>query len=309
MGCLIIHYTTECHCSCEHCMYASTAGAAEVFARDKFAAFFAGQSERCFGEIWIAGGEPLLHAHELLDFVRMLRSRGNETIGLVTSGGWHQSAEVTRCTLSSLRNAGLVRLSVSMDHFHQKAIPVEQAKDVVRIGRELFEGNTTVSCYTISSERLRPEYKGIYDVVPQHVIEASESLGVPIFRGEVLAIGRAHQSLSDVFCPACPDTFHCPLPDFMEGDLMHPESLEVYPNGDLTACPCLPVGHLGKLDFCNWRRSYSVLQDDVLATLWRSGPLGLLDLLPTEQTPSPDTFFDGCDLCQVVRRRLSVLPR
>jgi MoaA/NifB/PqqE/SkfB family radical SAM enzyme len=88
-----------------------------------------------FNTISITGGEPFLYYKDLLEIIKTANSyKFNVTCG--TNGFWAKTEEIAGQKLDELISAGLNYLSISVDAFHSKYVPIENIRNILRAARE-----------------------------------------------------------------------------------------------------------------------------------------------------------------------------
>jgi hypothetical protein len=90
------------------------------------------------------GGEPFLNFELLLRLARLAREMGIPSTFVETNGFWCRDEATGREQLRALRDAGLDGLFVSANPFVLEQIPFERTRRAVRLGHEIFPGNTIV---------------------------------------------------------------------------------------------------------------------------------------------------------------------
>jgi len=99
--------------------------------------------EKC---IHFAGGEPLLYFDKVLEAAKHGKELGFK-ISIVTNGFWAYSVDRAREQIRQLKAAGLYRVELSSDHFHQKFIPIETIQNAIQILKQ-FEIPTILRVVT-----------------------------------------------------------------------------------------------------------------------------------------------------------------
>lgn len=129
-----------------------------------------------FRTIGFSGGEAILYYEQLKEIMEYAFSLGFRST-LVTNGFWGRDVNRGYQMISGLVEAGLSKLSISVDRFHQEFIPIDSVKSALRITEKIGVKTTITfmglkgdeNCYELM-EQLRPEIYGknlyFYPVFP-----------------------------------------------------------------------------------------------------------------------------------------------
>lgn len=131
---LVLIPSNHCNITCRHC--APECGPVRKQPWDvpllKQCITDAGRIASLGKTVHLAGGEPFLYFPQMLDVARHARQSGF-TCSVVTNGFWAVNADRASRMISSLAEAGLNRVELSTDVFHQEHIPVETVRRAIRV--------------------------------------------------------------------------------------------------------------------------------------------------------------------------------
>jgi hypothetical protein len=136
---LALIMTARCNASCAHCAAGYGPHRTEALTRDAVlrlmseAAAVPGKRRPFFA---ITGGEPFLDFGFLVEVVRHASGLGAQ-VGCVTNAYWARTDEISHARLSTLVDAGLQVLAVSVSRFHQQFVPMQRARRALRVAQQL----------------------------------------------------------------------------------------------------------------------------------------------------------------------------
>lgn len=117
--------TMRCNIRCAHCSVDSHPHRAERLDRARALALVDGLSQvPGLRYIDLTGGEPMLHADDVLAIASAARTRG-KAVRLVSNGFWARTVERAREVLVALKDAGVTSVGLSIDEWHLPFIPPE----------------------------------------------------------------------------------------------------------------------------------------------------------------------------------------
>jgi MoaA/NifB/PqqE/SkfB family radical SAM enzyme len=136
---LVIVLTARCNAACTHCTTNCGPYRSEALSRDEVIRLMddaAAIHDDVPLRFNITGGEPFLDFDWLVDVVTYGGQLG-AVVTCTTNAYWAHSDEITHGKLSTLREAGLVVLSVSVSRFHQRYVPLQRVRRVLDAARNL----------------------------------------------------------------------------------------------------------------------------------------------------------------------------
>jgi hypothetical protein len=129
-------YTRTCPLACRHCIIESSPKA-EGKMRQETAAEYVRTITAYSKEVCFTGGEPLLYYTEVVELIRFAVSLGLET-SVVSGAGWVRvdKTEIARERVRGLKEAGLKKLCISWDQYHEEFSPRAQAELLASLAQE-----------------------------------------------------------------------------------------------------------------------------------------------------------------------------
>jgi hypothetical protein len=88
--------------------------------------------------VHIGGGEPFGRWELLIDLCRRARSEGLAPRKVETNAFWATQEKVVRERLAALDDAGMEKLVISADPYHQQFVPIERCRLVARVAEEVL---------------------------------------------------------------------------------------------------------------------------------------------------------------------------
>jgi MoaA/NifB/PqqE/SkfB family radical SAM enzyme len=289
-------YTRTCPLACGHCIIESSPKAQDKMQFDAAMEMLPTIAHHAT-TVCFTGGEPLLYHAEIVKLIEAAKRLGLKT-SLVSGAGWVRKRALAEVRVAQLQQAGLDKLCVSADRFHEEYSPKERAHLLVELARRagitVLVRGVIPATLTASEEKQRFAPGNInYDPVPLVRLGAARNL--PDEQFHHLASppkGRCRVALSPV----------------------------VEPDGTVYAC-CGPSRYAHQpspLILGNVRDESldTILSrgaaDPLLKALWLIGPYGLLELLrnrlDTQHLISLRKSYTGiCELCLDLTDSLTVV--
>ena len=279
-------YTRTCPLACGHCIIESSPKATGKIAFASALAMLP-TIARHTGTICFTGGEPLLYYSEIVRLVEAAKRLGLIT-SVVSGAGWVRKRDIAERRIARLKQAGLDKLCVSADRYHEAFSPPDRAHMLADIARR--EGITVIVRGVIGADRNACEEK-----------ERFAPAGVTYHPVPLVRLGAARNLPEEHF-------HHAQVP--YGGRCSVALSPVIEPDGNVYAC-CGPSRYARKpsplvLGNIHHESLETILlrgaEDPILKALTLIGPSGLLRLL--RQTPGMEQLvplrhqYTGmCELC------------
>jgi hypothetical protein len=294
-----VYLTYQCNAECIHCAYGSHSHLKGVMEETDIEAAF--QAVNRFGKleaVKILGGEPTLYEERLIRTVELARRHGASNVMLITSGWWGKNPLRAAHLATSLAHAGLSLLLFSIDSFHTPYVRTEAIKGAIRAAAAA----NLQSCITMnvieSITATNP-----YDRRTRDLLGDLQDLPTPVMASQVILLGRAAEALSQ-FYPRFAD----PLPNRCEppyaGSFENPSGIAIDPFGYVTLCHGIAIGNTRTKPLPTILAEYRLERHPILHAIATSGPLGLLNLLDSEEVDLTPGYVSSCHLCYDLRKRL-----
>jgi hypothetical protein len=273
-----IHFllTYMCNLECDHCFLYCGPNAKGTFTISQIIEVLDEVTK--IGTIeWTCfeGGEPFLYYPIMLESVRIAHDMGFKT-AIETNSYWATSVENARLWLVPLREAGLSKLEISDDSFHDGEEKDNPAKRALSAAKELG-----MSAGSICIDR------------PGVGMGQRRVKGEPIFIGGPKLRGRAVKKLIEGLPRKCWEKFaECPLEDLRDPKRVHVDSY-----GNVHLCQGLSMGNMWETPFSVLIRNYSADSHPICRYLVRGGPALLAKEYNLEHE---DTYVDTCHFCSMI---------
>ena len=283
--------TYQCNIRCRHCYIncgpdrkgAIDLALAESLLRQAKEAGLTGSN------IHLGGGEAFLHFDRVVDILRIAERLGMTPISWVeTNCFWCTSDKIARDRLRTLHEAGVSKIWLSADPYHQEYVPFENVARAKRIAVEIFgEDRITIS---------RRQYFDSPDAWPDH--------GAFVNAHPPMLMGRAYEHLRN-YLPRKPlDEI---ARERCEKEVSPEKMREVHinPDGSIMPSNCsgIILGDAGATTLSKLCGTDDWRKGDIPRVLADRGPVGLLDLAPGFEPK--ETYAQRCELCWEVRSFLA----
>lgn len=288
---ILISVTEGCKVGCAHCGYIGTKRENETSIED-ISRWVVSACEYRIPSIIFTGGEPFERFEVLRSGVTTAFEHDTAS-ALFTSSFWAGSLPETRSHLEQL--PGLRHLYLSTDVYHQKTVPYENVRNVIRAADELGIPLVTLCvCYTTQTDldAVKAEYQEF-----QGRVRFYETRVIPTPYIERVLKGQ------DSTIPAREENFETSC--FLDTPIVNA-------NGDLFACHIGKVGGVADMEHLPYwlgnlgRESFSRIMSRArykveYQFLRTHGPRGIARLF--EEYPElasatgRDSFVEPCDLC------------
>ena len=253
--------------------------------------------------VHITGGEVFGNWELLVEILTRARSEGLTPPDKVeTNAFWATDDQIVRKRIEALDAAGMRKLGISADSFHQQFVPIENLHRLARIATEM-----------LGTDRMQIRWKDFLDN-PSDFDFCVPARGQN-FCKEALAswISEKHERLTgragEVLAPHLP--LH-PVESFAgkncrEG-LMRSRHVHISPQGYVFpgVCAGIVLGNAAEMSIADIREK---VKDDysgraVLGSLVRGGPVELLDVAKSFGFESQTGYASKCHLCWKIRKYL-----
>jgi hypothetical protein len=250
--------------------------------------------------IHLAGGEPFGDWQRLIGIARAAAHAGLGPLESVeTNAFWATSDEVARRRVQALDAAGMGRLVISADPYHQQFVPIENCRRLARVAREL-----------LGPGRLRVRWE---DWLEEgfDLARADERMRGGVFdawarEGRDRLCGRAAAEIA-------PRAQIKPVEELADSPcrdaLLRSRHVHVGPDGKLMpgTCAGIVLGDAARAGIAEiWRRlGADHASRPIVGRLADRGPTGLLDDAVAGGYVVRDGYGSKCHLCWELRRHLA----
>jgi hypothetical protein len=239
--------------------------------------------------VCVTGGEPLLHRDLALRTIRLTRELDLRS-SMVTNGYWARTPAEAEAVFCDLENAGLHKLAVSFDRYHDRIVSGSSLNLLLAIGARTSIELQVQYC----GDRTDEAYRTADELATRH--------GVALMTAEVLPFGRGLQ----IALRRSVDV--AAVPDDPCGVAVRPV---LTPEGELFTC-CGPAGgaaprsplrlHIGSTDDVGSALTAGAT-NPILNVIHSKGPRALFDKLsPLVRERVSTRLLDGsiCSLCRAI---------
>lgn len=177
-------YTYKCTGRCDICMLNCSPERKEKMPFEDAERLIYEAKECGLRIIAITGGEPFLYYHEIVKLVRLANSQDIPT-SITTNCYWADSYEKTQQYLTTLQEAGTMSMKISLDDFHNKYVPFENIKNVMKVSKAIGL-RVTVGC-TITKNSMK--LKGVLQSFGEEVTD------IALYEHKCYPLGRAKEKI------------------------------------------------------------------------------------------------------------------
>jgi len=287
---LVLIITEQCNISCRHCALGSSPHLSRPIDVKLFqnAIKDAAHLPNVRKECAFAGGEPTLYIDELECLMETAVTEGMSP-SVTTNGWWGKTEETATTILSRLFNAGLRRMELSVDVFHQEFIPIKNIRTALHLAREHGISVILRVCVT------REHHAGR----ALQWLDTNDLEGVLVAISHIIPIGRAKTQ--------CPSNQNYYSKRAIFGNCRDFLNLTISPNGNVSPC-CAGSDMIPFLSLGNFReKGLEIIMDQlrfnkVIQQLVRMGPASFFKALSkrTRTRILSQPSVNICHLCSLL---------
>ena len=239
--------------------------------------------------VHLGGGEAFVVFKRIVEVLEIADRLDMTPVDWVeTNCFWCTSDGIVRQRLTTLKEAGLKRMWLSTDPYHQEHVPLENVRRARDIGVDIFGEDNVVTSQHEYFERPEqwPDVAAYVNAFP------------PMLMGRAYECLRQHlprRPLSEFTEEQCAN---CIDPTEMTFDHINPDGTVMATN-----CSGVIIGDARETTLAQLHSDPDWRQNDILRSLADHGPMGLLDMAP-EFEPR-ETYAQKCELCWEVRSHLA----
>ncbi|NIA08101.1 MAG: hypothetical protein GWP14_10800 [Actinobacteria bacterium] len=249
-------------------------------------------------KVHLTGGEPFSNWPALLAILQAAHAEGLVAHELETNASWCTSPQLVRQRCRQFKQLDLGRLVVSCDIYHQQFVPFQRVRLLVQVAQDV-----------LGSERVRIRWRDFF-ADPVDINGLGQADCQRFFRRAWQVhrdrlTGRAARMIAPLLELHPPEVFaeaDCYKPIFASRHVHIDPSGNVFPG----VCAGLVLGNARRKPLPEIWSDFACTEDEILLTLARSGPYGLLQIANgLGFGPSEERFADKCHLCWEVRSFLA----
>ena len=301
---LILTYWCNAHCA--SCYLRCDEGGGDEMSVEQalgyWASLAAASPHGC--RIHLSGGEPFGDWPRLIEICRRAQQEGLGPLQKVeTNAFWAGDETLVRRRLADLDGAGMERLSISADPYHQQFVPIERCRLLARVAEDVLGGDRV-------QVRWRDWLADGFDTASMDATERDALFAKYAAAGRDRYNGRAGDSLaakverkllSELADNPCAQSL-------LTGRHVHVDGGgRVMPG----TCAGIVLGVLGPAGAADvWRRlDGDFAERAVVGTLAKGGPVGLLQEACSIGYQPRESYAGKCHLCWEVRRHMALAGR
>jgi hypothetical protein len=300
---LDIILTYDCTSRCAHCCYRAGPGQDGTMTVAEVEGYLAAVADHPLEGILLFGGEPFL-TYDLLRACIPLAASLAHQVYVFTNGSWATDPDIARRRLAGLQEAGLDYILFSVDAFHQAHVPLERIAIGIEAARALSYSTIHVDNRFLGEGKKDNPHNQRTRASMVRLAEHCDLSGVTVFQGPARMVGRAADELRHLLPAQETAADHCPLPDYLGGDLRSPTGVEIHPGGWVNFCAGVALGNAHERPLEQILADYDPEAHPIIRVLDREGPAGLLRLAQGHGDAPAEGPVDGCHLCYEARRFL-----
>jgi len=243
-----------------------------------------------------SGGEPLLHVDLVVRLIEEARAQGIPECTMTTNGFWGGDRETALEYTTRLKDAGLSRIHITVDTFHEAFVPVEDIRGVLRAAQEAGLVARVFGQCLGDPDDDNPLNRRTKQLV-QGLAEEFD-LEVAGF-GTLRVVGRAVDTLAS----------HLPMtrvpvgPCLLEEVFRKPPLVMIDPEG-WTLIGCVCIGNTHRMSVSEMLAEYDYRRHPILSVVLEEGAEGLLRIGAEAGYERLPGYANLCHLCYDVRRCL-----
>lgn len=180
-----IQVTNTCNMTCDHCITDSSPKARGDLTWPQIEAAVRSVGPHVDG-VCVTGGEPLLRRDLTLRTIRLTRELGLRS-SMVTNGYWARTSDEARSVWQALEDAGLQKLAVSFDRFHDRIVSDTSLDVLLATGA----GTSIELQLQYCGDRTDEAYRIAEQMAARHGATLQTAEVLPFGRGRQLAIRRS----------------------------------------------------------------------------------------------------------------------
>jgi hypothetical protein len=250
--------------------------------------------------VCIFGGETLLYPELLFNVIREVKKFEVPRVSVITNGFWGENEKLAKKYAKNLKNAGLDKLIVSVDAFHQEFIRLEIIKTVLQAAKDARIENIKIDAKVLGAL----EEDNVFNERTKALLkEIQRDFDVEIDIKPVSLYGRAAHTLARYLPSKGIPKERCSSLHYY-GSLKEPTGIEIEPNGWVWICIGIAIGNAKTDALSQILQKYDYKKNPVIKVVADEGPAGLLKLAIKKGYKPLKGYADKCHLCFHVRRFL-----
>lgn len=292
-----IMLTYKCTASCALCYYNCSPQSGGLISIQNAIDIWQGLIDLAGGNarVHLTGGEPFLYYDLVKDILRLADKNSLTPLdSLETNGYWAVDDKIVESRLIELDRMGMERLKVSWDPFHAEYIPESNIRRLVDIGSRV-----------LGDSRLQVRW-GSYLQQAVNISDLDEKQKIGMFikaMGDypVRITGRAAEKLGDAVADKTVEEISDKT---CKNSFLSAKGIHVDPYGNVFSglCSGIVIGNINDKSLVEIWQKFDPENSDITGTLFRHGPVGLLDQAVMLGYKTRDFYAGKCHLCTDIRQ-------
>jgi MoaA/NifB/PqqE/SkfB family radical SAM enzyme len=291
--------TYKCNAECQFCYYNCSPNQEGLMPVDTVISIW--QSLKSLSEntekLHLTGGEPFLYYEHLVDILTKAKKQNLTPIDLIeTNAYWATDDKIITDRLKQLDQLGMHRLKISCDPFHQQYIDITLVRHLAQVGAKL-----------LGPDRVLVRWQQYLDK-PLDIKNLSADKLATIFLQTMKdypcrLTGRAAVNLANLNNLKTPKDF---IDKSCKNAFLGAKGVHIDPFGNIFSGTCsgIIVGNVNQAPLEEIWQNFHPQNDNIIHTLFESGPYGLLEKFPQLEALKSKKFADKCHLCTTARQCL-----
>jgi len=291
--------TYKCNAECEFCYYNCSPSRGGLMPTDTVLSIW--HSLKSLAEnnekLHLTGGEPFLYYEHLIDILTQAKRQNLTPLDLIeTNAYWAADEKIILDKLKQLDDLGMHRLKISCDPFHQEYIDIALVRRLAQTGAEL-----------LGPERVLVRWQKYLDE-PMDIKNLPEAERAEMYLQAMKdypcrLTGRAAANLALLRDLKAPEEF---INKNCKHAFLGAKGVHIDPFGNVFSGTCsgIILGNVNRTPLEEIWQNFHPRHDEIIKTLFESGPYGLLEKFPQLEKLKSETFADKCHLCTTARQRL-----
>lgn len=217
-----IIYTYKCNAKCKHCCFECSPEREEKLDFVSAKRVIVESAKLGIHSLAFSGGEVFLYFDEIIDLIKIAKAN-KQQCACTTNGFWGVHSSEAEKKIRMLKMAGLMKLIISVDKYHQEFIDIDAIKNLIQIGKK-YNLNITVNSVMVNSEFTNVDLGLGVDI-----------LDLAVERDRCLKIGRAKDYIND--------NEFIYVKNVQNRCFTLTRELCIYPNGQVFPC-CSPYSYV-----------------------------------------------------------------
>ena len=300
--------TYKCNCACEFCYYNCNPEKGGLMPLDMAVEawtslkILAGDNAK----VHMTGGEAFLYWDHLQEILEAAQKRNLGKVDLIeTNGFWATSDNIIRQRLQRLDELEMHRFKISTDPFHQEYVDIEPVRRLAEIAIEILGPQRVLVRWRKYLEN-PTQIKGSPPADPASVQDFAETRRE---RQYIEAIkdypcrftGRAAGKLAELFASTTAENLaskNC------KSEFLGAKGVHIDPFGNVFSGTCSGIifGNINTNKLEDIWKHFSPEQNEIIHTLFSSGPFGLLKRAENAGYKTRKSYADKCHLCTDIRQ-------